>query len=183
MGEKEIWKDIDGYNGDYQISNFGNVKSLKNNKEKLIKPFFTKSNKEGYLIVNLCKNNKRKINLVHRLVAEAFIPNPNNFPMINHKDENKLNNHVNNLEWCNSKYNNNYGTLRERMKEKLSYKVAKYDLNGNLIKIYNSAHEAAKENNIDQGGISLCCRKIAVKKDGKIQRHLTYKGFKWEYLK
>ena len=100
--EQEMWKDIEEYNGEYQVSNLGRVKSFKNNKEKLLKPFFTKTNQEGYLVVNLCQNNKRKIKLVHRLVAEAFIPNPNNFPFINHKDEDKTNNNVDNLEWCNN---------------------------------------------------------------------------------
>ena len=181
--EQEMWKDIEEYNGEYQVSNLGRVKSFKNNKEKLLKPFFTKTNQEGYLVVNLCQNNKRKIKLVHRLVAEAFIPNPNNFPFINHKDEDKTNNNVDNLEWCDSKYNNNYGTLREKMKKKLSFKVAQYDLNDNLIKIYDSAHEAAKENNIEQGGISACCRGKQIRKDGYVQRHLTYKGYKWKYIK
>ena len=89
----------------------------------------------------------------------------------------------NDLTNCDSKYNNNYGTLREKMKKKLSFKVAQYDLNDNLIKIYDSAHEAAKENNIEQGGISACCREKQIRKDGYIQRHLTYKGYKWKYIK
>lgn len=118
MQEKEIWKDIQGYEGLYQVSNLGNVKNkiqpyLK--QEKIYKKF---SNSNGYLFVGLRKDKKRKFKYIHRLVAEAFIPNPNNLPQINHKDENKQNNCVNNLEWCTNKYNQNYGTIKERKKEK-----------------------------------------------------------------
>lgn len=106
---KEIWKNIDNYEY-YQVSNLGRIKMLsyitsdgRKLKEKNRKTFI---NNKGYLIVNI----KGKHFLVHRLVAQAFIPNPNNLPQINHKDENKLNNKVDNLEWCTAKYNSNYGT-------------------------------------------------------------------------
>ena len=113
MFEQEIWKDIKGYEGLYQVSNMGRIKSLKRkvkNKngyrianEKIIKPVLTDTCK--YYAVGLHKNKKRKTLLVHRLVAINFIPNPNNYTEVNHKDENKQNNNVNNLEWCNHKYN------------------------------------------------------------------------------
>lgn len=102
----EIWKDIKGYEGLYQISNLGNVKSLRKN--VILK--CSKCSREGnYYKAGLYKNGKTKTILVHKLVANAFIPNPNNLPCINHKDENKLNNKADNLEWCTYKQNNDYG--------------------------------------------------------------------------
>ena len=109
----ETWKNIKGYEGLYQISNKGRVKSLynKNNKkEKILKP----GERNEYLCVSLYKNNKKNVYSIHRLVAQAFLPNPDNLPVVNHKDENKLNNNVENLEWCNYGYNINYGTRNER---------------------------------------------------------------------
>lgn len=116
----EEWKDIKGYEGLYQVSNLGRVRSLSRYvkhrtiyilKGKLLKQ---RTRGKGYLAVTLCKNSKLKHYYVHRLVAEAFIPNPNNLPQVNHKDENKSNNCVDNLEWCDDKYNTNYGTRNER---------------------------------------------------------------------
>ena len=101
----EIWKDIKGYEGLYEVSNQGNIRSLKTG--KLRKP----TNNFGYLRINLCKNNVVKFHMVHRLVAEAFIENNDpNLTQVNHKNENKQDNRVENLEWCDAKYNNNYGT-------------------------------------------------------------------------
>lgn len=105
---KEIWKDIKGYEGLYIISNTGKVKGLKYN--KLLKPVLQK----GYLYIHLCKNSKDRAYLLHRLVAQHFIDNPDNLPEVNHKDENKVNNDVSNLEWCTAKYNSNYGTRNKR---------------------------------------------------------------------
>lgn len=109
---KEIWKDIKGYEGLYQVSNLGNVKSLKTNKNL----YYSNSN-NGYLRVGLFKN-KRKMFSIHRLVAENFIPNPNEYLVVNHKDFNQKNNKVDNLEWCTSKENNNYGC--HQLKRKLT---------------------------------------------------------------
>jgi len=138
----EIWKDIPEYEGLYQVSNFGNIKSLKRTimcrcknqykefsleytrEEKIIKG---RKDKDGYLLVNLCKNGKHKNHRIHRLVAQAFIINPNNYKEINHKNENKQDNNIYNLEWCDSKYNSNYGTRIERIKEiKKWNKMEKY---------------------------------------------------------
>ena len=124
----EEWRDIEGYEGLYQISSLGRVKSfprpttpggiLKINKRK-----------DGYCSVMLCKNGKTKRFLVHRLVAKAFIPNPNNLPMINHKNENPSKNIVDNLEWCDNKYNCNYGTLPKRKSEiAKTYKINRDNL-------------------------------------------------------
>ena len=109
----EIWKPILGYENLYNISNLGNVFSIQSKRN--IKQ--TKNSK-GYLIVGLCKNKKRKSCLIHRLVAEAYIDNPNKLPEINHKDENPLNNTITNLEWCTHKYNMNYNNLDKRAKIK-----------------------------------------------------------------
>ena len=115
---KEIWKDIKGYEGRYQISNLGNVKSLSYTKETyqrgykqvmMYKEKLLKPNNETYKMVALSKNGTTTHKLVHRLVAEAFIPNPNSYSYVNHKDENKHNNCADNLEWCTAKYNTNYG--------------------------------------------------------------------------
>lgn len=98
----EIWRDIKGYENLYQVSNLGNVRSLKTNKNL----YYSKSRR--YLRVGLFKDKKRSCFSIHRLVAEAFIPNPNNYPCVNHKDCNGNNNKVDNLEWCTYKQNNNY---------------------------------------------------------------------------
>ena len=110
-----MMKDITGYEGLYAITDNGEVWSYRN--KKFLKK---KENPNGYYYAELWRNNKGKGFRVNRLVAEAFIPNPNNYPCVNHKDENKLNNKVSNLEWCTYKYNNNYGTCTERMRKTLT---------------------------------------------------------------
>ena len=173
----EIWKPIKGYEGLYEVSNFGRIRSLDRwcshrrgkqlKKGKILKLLKDTS---GYLFVRLCKNNKVKTYLVHRLVAEAFIDNPNNLPQINHKDECKTNNIVSNLEWCDRKYNINYGTRTEKCSKKLSKPVLQYDLEGNFIKEWESTHECER-NGYNHGNVAACCR-------GKLK---TYRGFLWEY--
>ena len=117
MIEQEIWKDVKNYEGLYQISNLGRVKSMSKfagfsyRKERILK---TSLDKDGYVKVTLCKNNRTRFLSIHRLLAECFIPNSNNYPQINHKDENKQNNDLSNLEWCTCKYNINYGTRTKR---------------------------------------------------------------------
>ena len=104
MDNKEIWKDVKGYEGLYQVSNFGKVKSFKES-AKFGNPYLINS---GFHVVTLYLKDRTKRKFqVHRLVAETFIPNPENLPCVNHKDENKLNNCVSNLEWCTYQYNNN----------------------------------------------------------------------------
>ena len=119
MEQNEIWKDIEGYEGLYQVSNLGRVKSLERiDRLGRLKPgviLRPKVERGGYLLVGLHKEGKQKMFLVHRLVAHAFIPNPEGLPEINHRDEDKTNNLVDNLEYCDRKYNMNYGTRNERM--------------------------------------------------------------------
>lgn len=111
----EIWKDIENYEGLYQVSNKGNVKSLNymhTGDERLLKPIAISN---GYLQVYLYKNGKRKFCKIHRLVASAFLENADKLPQVNHKDEDKTNNNIENLEWCTSQYNCNYGTRGMRI--------------------------------------------------------------------
>lgn len=159
---REIWKDIKDYEGLYQISNYGSVKSLNHYASNGIKNILykgkilkqNKHKKTGYMMVTLCKNNKHKTIMIHRLVAEAFIKNPYNYPCVNHKDENKTNNNVDNLEWCTHKYNNNYGNNTK----KLCKCVLQYDLQGNFIKEYYGANEASRHTGISCTNICKCCR-------------------------
>ena len=165
--KKELWKDIKDYEGHYQVSNLSRVKSIKFGKERILKPVI---DRHGYLLVSLWKNNKQKTYKVHRLVAEAFIPNPYNLPQVNHKDENPLNNNVNNLEWCNSKYNCNFGTRIERISKRRSKTVLQYDLEGNFIREWKSTAECGR-NGYDQGHVAACCQ-------GKLKKH---KDSIWRY--
>ena len=165
---QEIWKDILGYEGLYQVSNTGKVISYsKNPNGKLLIPYLTK----GYQSVSLTKKPiGRKTFLVHRLVAQAFLPNPQNLKEINHKDENKQNNNVCNLEWCTREYNMCYKNAR--FHQGISHGVAvKQILVDVQVATYCSAEFAAKVNNIDESSILKCC-------NGKRK---TAGGYMWEY--
>lgn len=184
----EIWKDIDGYEGCYQVSNLGNVKSLKFGKERIMK---TRKDKGGYLKVILSLFGKKTNYSVHRLVASTFIPNPDNLPCVNHKDECKTNNNVDNLEWCSYQYNNTYGNriklAIESQKNNPSYKeiVTKRRIsNMNNPKtskkvlcvetgiIYPSTKETQRILGINNSGVCAVC----------LGRCKTYKGFHWRYI-
>ena len=164
---KEEFKDIEGFENLYQISNLGNVKSLNIRKGRILKP--TKD-KKGYLVVELCntKECKRKVCKVHRLVAQAFIENPQNLPQVNHIDEVKTNNAASNLEWCTNEYNINYGTRTERSAKKRSKQVLCTETNV----IYPSIKEAAIQTGINDSDICRCCT-------GK--RKTAY-GYTWKYV-
>ena len=168
---KEIWKDIPGYEGIYQISNLGRVKSFYNYKRdgnNILKPKI----KHGYYQIGLRRNGIRKWHQLHRLIAKAFIPNPNNLPQINHIDENKLNNSIDNLEWCSVSYNNTYGNRIQKVINKTGKKVIQYDKNMNFIKEYPSIAEATRQMNLKSiGCICNCCR-------GQTE---TSKGYIWRY--
>lgn len=147
---QEIWKDVKGYEGRYLISNFGNVQSVKSG--KLLK---VHTSHKGYVIVLLYKNQKSHTNQLHRLIAQAFIPNPNNLPQINHIDGNKQNNDISNLEWCDQHHNIKEAYrlgLMPRIREGSfvkghqrndTTKINQYDLNGQFIKEWGSIKSAS----------------------------------------
>ena len=139
MEVEEIWRDIDGWEDYYMISNTGKVYSKKKN---LIKK--TSHNKDGYESVGLYKDGERFGAFVHRLVAKAFVPNPDSLPIVNHKDENPMNNHANNLEWCTYSYNNTYKDIHIKRAKKTGNTVYQYDSNGDLIEEHYSCRSAAK---------------------------------------
>ena len=155
----EIWCPIKGYEGLYEVSDKGRVRSIKFGKERILKPG---RNNKGYLLVGLRKNGEKKTYKVHRLVAKTFTPNPDNLPEVNHKDENKENNSVHNLEWCDRKYNCNYGTRNERVSDKmtngkLSKLVLQYSLDWKFIKEWQSLHDVERNLGYSSGNISGCC--------------------------
>lgn len=161
---EEIFKDIKDYEGLYQVSNLGRVKSIEhyvnsNLGQRLVKErLLSKAkDKKGYYRVTLWKDNKDKHYLVHRLVAETFIPNPENLPTVNHKDENPSNNCVDNLEWCTNHYNLHYGNCITKISTTLGKPVLQYTLDMELVAEYPSAAEAFRQTGITQGNINKCC--------------------------
>lgn len=180
----EVWKDVEGYEGLYQVSNLGRVKSLQRitkirhairiEKEKILKQH--KNIKSGYMYVYLSNNGKNKGFRIHRLVAETFIPNPNDLPQINHKDENKENNNVDNLEWCTAKYNCNYGSFIEKNKKAKYKKIIQYDLKCNYINTWNSVKEASIKLNILNTSISKCLKEKRNKAGGYIWKYFEECG-------
>lgn len=173
----EIWKDIKGHEGIYQISNLGNVKSLERllwnghtyytYKERLLKKSI---NHNGYYTVRLSKNGKGKNYLLHRLLAMHFIPNPNNYPIINHKDGNKLNNNLDNLEWCTYKYNNHHA-VKEGLNN-VAKKIKAINIETGEELCFNSARDADKILNVGYKNISACLN----------GRQHTCGGYKWMFL-
>ena len=181
---KEIWKDIKGYEDCYEISNLGRVRSKHRKvlqfckgvkteftyKGVLLKPQLINS---GYYVVSLYKSSIQKKFLVHRLVAEAHLDNSNNLTQINHKDEDKLNNCADNLEWCSVNYNMTYNNRAKKVGQKIGKKIFVYDKNYKQINIFNSSKEASYFLHIPDRGIrKACCR----------ENHL-YKNYIWSYEK
>lgn len=167
---KEIWKTIKERKT-YEVSNFGKVRRKLKYGYKSLKPF---EDKDGYLKVCLCENQHRVYRYIHRLVAIEFIENIENKPTVNHKDGNKQNNYINNLEWSTYKEQNNHALknkLRIMKNDGCSKRVAQYDMNMNLIKIYPSANEAKRQTGFSQGHISEVCR-------GEKKQH---KNYIWKY--
>lgn len=181
----EEWETIKDF-PNYQVSTFGNIRSVdrisvRNGNEchlsgMLLKP----RNVKGYLRVVLYNGtrNKKKAFLVHRLVADAFLDNPTQLPCVNHKDENGLNNRLDNLEWCDHRYNSNYGTAIKRRVEhqnwdsiaqKQAVRVKQKDRNGIVVKIWDSMMDCER-NGFKCSGVSRCCA-------GHLK---TYRGFHWE---
>lgn len=173
----EEFRPIEGYEGLYEVSNLGRVRSVDrwvniNGGKKFIKGGVLKPrpNKNGYLMVGLYKEGKVKRCYIHRLVAQAFIPNPENLPCVNHKDENPSNPVETNLEWCTQAYNINFGTHTERMIEKKSKKVQAFNKKGELVFEFPSTQEAER-NGFDHSNISHCC----------LGKQKSAYGYVWKY--
>ena len=163
--QKEKWKSVIGFEGLYEVSDKGRIRSIdrwieQQGRMQLYKGCIMSQyiNNSGYLMIRLSKENKKYSFTVHRLVASAFVPNPNGFQYVNHKDENKTNNSADNLEWCTNEYNINYGTATLRRAKKMGTKICQYDLEGNLINEYYSIKNAAKVNGIPSSTIGDCVR-------------------------
>lgn len=175
--KEQGYVDIKDYEGKYMIHPEGKVFNLKSEKEIKV----TKGQK--YMRVKLDNGIKRRTVDMHRLLAEAFLPNPNNYPVINHKDENGFNNSLDNLEWCTYSYNATYGTAKQRRMEAIldkaekelghRYEVAQYTLEGELVAIHESATKISKTFGYDQGLICRVCNG---------QKKTAY-GFTWAYAK
>lgn len=175
----ETWKNIKGYEGLYQVSNMGRVKSLERKvtkgdgertvKERILKPCMDRG---GYLLVVLYAGGKRKTLKVHRLVCEAFHDNPDSKPDVNHINEDKTDNRACNLEWSTRRENLNYGTRNERSAKALSKSVGQYTLHGELIKIWPSTMEAQRQAGFHCGHISSVAN----------GERKTHKGFIWRYV-
>ena len=176
--EKEIWKDIEGYEGLYKVSNIGRVKSVERMKwngkgyhkipERILK---AGDNGKGYLYITLCKDGTRKNYTVHQLVGNAFLSNPQGYKELNHIDEDKTNNRADNLEWCSRSYNNTYNGKAKKVAEKLSKPVIAIDVRTGLILEFASSREAERETGIPHSSIIQCCK-------GKMN---SARGFYWMY--
>ena len=177
---KEVWRDINGYEGRYQVSSMGRVKSLERIiikkdgrkftvKERVLKPG---ADGGGYLRVGLCDGEKQKTLKVHRLVCEAFHENPDNKPQVNHINEIKTDNRASNLEWATARENSNFGTRNERLGKAQSKSIGQYTRYGELIKIWPSTNEVQRQTGFSQGNISLAA-------NGKYKQ--AY-GFIWKYV-
>lgn len=171
----ELWKDIKDFEGLYQVSNFGNVMSLNYRLRGYNALLTPKINDKGYAWVELRKNGTRKQVLVHRLVAQEFLKNPNNYPVVNHKDENKLNNIVDNLEWCTFSYNVRYSLPKRKRKPYKSLdRVRQIDIpSGKIVREYENISEIKRILGKNEYGIRECCLG---------RRNKAY-GYKWEFCK
>lgn len=150
----------------YTISDKGEIVNTNTNKE--LKPYIRK---DGYVVATLSKGGKKYKCYLHRLVAETFIPNPDNLPQVNHKDEDKTNNCVSNLEWITSKDNCNYGTRNERQGLGHSKPIEQYDLEGNFIKEWDSAAQVERDLGFNHSNISKCC----------LGRYNIAYNYKWKF--
>ena len=174
--KNEEWRDVAGYEGLYQVSSMGRVKSLERKnclgrtvKERILK---SRTNRYGYMEVNLCADGKRKMLKVHRLVCQAFHDNPDNKPEVNHVNEDKTDNRACNLEWSTRRENNNHGSRNERVAKALGKPIAQYTLDGKLVKVWPSTMEVQRQTGFSQGHI---CKAA----NGKFKQ--VY-GFIWKYV-
>lgn len=184
--EREEWRPVKGYEGLYEVSSFGRVRSVDRNvryvngnihhrKGKFLSQYIRP---DGYVQIEISKDNNKRQVTAHRLVAEAFIPNPDNLPQVNHRNEDKTANYPDNMEWCNSKYNNNFGTKPQRISKKLSGRnhtnvsilkmretkrskmkpVLQYTLDGEFVAEYESQRAAQRQTGTNESHIGRCCR-------------------------
>lgn len=175
----EEWKPVVGFEGYYEVSNYGNVRSLdrttiyKNGRvhHTAGRHLAISLNSQGYRKTIFSVNGKHATPRVCRLVAMAFIPNPNNFPQVNHKDENKLNDCADNLEWCDCKYNNNYGTAPMRRIEGRKKPINQFTLDGQFVCRWSCASDAEKKTGVYHSHIAQCCK-------GKFKQ---MGGYVWRY--
>ena len=184
----EIWKPIKGFEGAYEVSTLGNVRSV----DRIViypkggirlrkgRELSQATNRKGYKCVVLCTQNTRKNYTVHRLVAETHVPNPSNLPCINHKDEITTNNNVSNLEWCTHKYNNNYGNHIRKIAVHFEKPILQFDLNGNFIARYRSTCEAERKTGIKQGSICNVAN-FAIGTSKAKRRYLSAGGYIWKW--
>lgn len=184
----EIWKDIKGYEGYYQVSSYGNVKSLnrrvehkKNRTRNIIERILkSKPNGKGYYIVGLHRNGIMKHKTIHRLVCEAFIPNPLNKPCINHLDSNTTNNHVDNLEWVTYKENTQHGfkygnmdiEFYKQLGKNTGKKVLMFSIRNDPLLLFDNQSIAQRMSGFDSRRISDCCN----------NKRESYKNYKWQYV-
>lgn len=176
---KELWSPVKGYETLYAISNYGRVKSIARVVKRSTSPIKVRerilkcSLNKGYKFVVFSRWGKLRTKYIHRLVAEAFVPNPNGFKIINHKDENKVNNIYTNLEWCSSSYNNSYNGAAVRRAILKRKPISQYDKDGVFIRNWAHAREAAEELGISKRAIYECCK----------GRSRTSGGFIWKRIK
>ena len=205
---QEVWKDIEGYNGKYQVSNYGRVRSTRFYGRPKIRILNPSTSSDGYKRLTLFADGSvQKQVSVHRLVAEAFIPNPDNLEMVNHKDEVKTNNCVDNLEWCTRSYNQIYSMNLHKERRMVFYnnfrgkdgksvssftirgvphsrreKIKQSTYDGKLIRIYNSASEASMAIGVGSSNILNACRRNArTDRVRKRKKKAGAYGFVWEF--
>lgn len=176
--DKEVWCDVKGFEGKYQVSNCGRIKSLNYNhtgKAKILRPVKTRN---GYMQIGLVKNGERKWYKVHRLVLSAFSPVADMDELqVNHINEIKADNRLENLEWCTCKDNCNHGTRNDRSAENRSIPIVQLTLEGKLVKAWESSMEAKRIDGFNPGAINQCCKNKFNKEGNNI-----YKGYRWMYL-
>ena len=172
----EEWRSIPGLDASYEVSNYGRVRSvggvvscglgrMRGYKSRILTP---QVNNKGYLRICMCG----KYWLIHKLVAQAFVPNPDNYPIVNHKDENRQNNCADNLEWCTYKYNSNYGTIKNKISEKMKKKPIIQIYKNGTTKIWHSLREIERVLGYSHANIAQCCK----------HKYDTAYGCKWEYF-